>query len=153
MLLPLFLYFCWEGVQNIWMCVPSTFLCIFVWRGLYRIYEGALFDQRSSVSLLSPVFDPLSSLSLLGEHLCWKSGSVCLLRERETASDQIYEGRVFDQCSTQLALHNPTSNHVRGKEALSFDSNYLNILDACLFFIDLCFTSSIFVIFVLKYWL
>ena len=67
MLLPL--YLCWEGVVNIWRsCVPSTFLCIFV--GSDWIYKGSLFDQRFSVSLSGPVFDPSSSLSLLGERLC-----------------------------------------------------------------------------------
>jgi len=58
---------------------------------------------------LGPVFDPRSSLSLLGEHLCWESSSVSLLGERETASDGIYEGHVFDPSSTQLAVHNSTS--------------------------------------------
>lgn len=48
--------------------------------------------------------------------------------ERETASDQIYEGHVFDQGSRQLALHNSTSNHVGGKDAISVVPNYLNIL-------------------------
>ena len=84
-------------------------------------------------------------------YLCWESGSVSLFGERETGSDRIYEDPVFDPRSPQLALHNSTSNHVGGKEVISVHSIYLNILDACVFFFDLCFTSSsICVIFVLK---
>ena len=90
--------------------------------------------------------------------LCWESDSVSLFGERETASDRIcedrvfdpHEDRVFDPRSPQLALHNFTSNHVGGKEAIYVHSIYLNILDACVFFFDLGFTSSICVIFVLK---
>ena len=53
-----------------------------------------------------------------------------------------------------LHFHNSTSNHVGGKEAICVNSNYLNILDLCLFFFNLCFTSSsICAIFVLKSWL
>ena len=78
-------------------------------------YMKVLCSINTSLYLSGPVFDPRSSLSLL--------------EERETASDRIYEGSVFDPCSTQLALYNSTSNHVGGKEAISVHSNYLNILD------------------------
>lgn len=62
-----------------------------------------------------------STISLLGERLC-----VFVRR----ASDWIYENRVFDPRSTQLAPHNSTSNRVGGKEAISVNSSYLNILVA-----------------------
>ena len=145
MFLPLFLFRAYWIYESY---VPSTFLCIFVWRGLDLIYEGPLFDQRYSVSLLGPIWSTLL-LIFVG----WASS----LKERLC----IFVGRAWDcvrpiiwrpcvrSSSTQLALHNFTSDHVGGKEAISVHSNYLNILEACLFFFDLCFTSSsIFVIFV-----
>ena len=109
MLLPLYLYtcweivvclclyFCWEGVLNIWIvCSIHVTLYLCLERVKLNIW-------RSSVR---------STLLCIFVGFCVWS----LLRERESASDQIYEGRVFDQRSTQLALHNSTSNHVGGEQ-------------------------------------
>jgi len=117
MLFPV--YLCWECLLNIRRsCVPSTFLCIFFRRRSNWIYEGSQFDQRLSVSWSGPVFDPRSSLSLLGEQLC------------------IFVGRAWDwvrpnmwrscvRSTLNATPHKSTSNHVGGKEAVYVNSNYL----------------------------
>ena len=96
-------------------------LCIFVERA-YWIYEGSLFHPRFSLSLwgqrsneyikfMCSIHTPLSLSIFVGScvslYLCWESCFISLLGERQTGS---------------------TSNQVEGKEAISVNSNYLNIL-------------------------
>ena len=136
MLLPLYLHLIFVGRGS---CVRSTMSLslYFILRGLtedmkvlcsihiplYLCLESARLNiWRSYVrSTLFCIFciDQRSFVSLLGERLC-------ILVER--AAYWIYESRVCDPRSTQLAPHNSTSNHVGGKRQFLFIQIILTFL-------------------------
>ena len=131
MLLPLYLYLCWESL----MC----------W--IHNVVASvSLFGQNEYIKVLCSINAFLYLCRVLCSiqaplYLCWESGSVSLFGERETASDRIYEDRVFDPRSPQLALHNSTSNHIGAKVRRPFLS-----IQFILIFLTHASSSAIFVL-------